>query len=49
MTEMSPERQALMQHVLNVQESQLNASIQIFKGLSEHSDPEVSEVARISL
>lgn len=44
----SPEKLSLLKRVVNLQELQLNACTAIFGGLSDHSDPEVSHVSRVS-
>jgi len=47
-SDISPEKLALLKQVVDLQELQLKACTQIFRGLSDHSDPEVSCVSKVS-
>lgn len=44
MKELSPERQALLGRVVDIQERELNAVIEVFSGLRGSSDPEVVSI-----
>jgi hypothetical protein len=48
-TDLSPEKIELLKSIVNVQEKQLDGCTMIFRGLSDHSDPEVSCVSRVSV
>jgi len=47
--ELSPARQALLKSVVDIQERMLNGCIQIFLGLSNSKDPEVSGACTVAL
>jgi hypothetical protein len=48
MIDLSPERQALLQQVVDIQERSLYGASMIFKGLRQSSDPEVSQVSGVA-
>jgi hypothetical protein len=49
MIDLSPVRQQLLSDALDVQERMLQGVTLIFRGLSDHNDPEVSSVSRVAL
>lgn len=46
MSELSPEKINLLKQAVNAQERMLQGCTLVFRGLSDHHDPEVSSVAQ---